>query len=488
MVAEHVDVAVIGAGFGGLGAALELARGGAKVALFEALKYPGGCASTFTRRGHEFEAGATLFSGFGEGQYFRRLADEVGLDMTFVPLDPVVELRTGEFALSIPPDREEFIRRFLALPGAPQQELRLFFDKQRVVADTLWALFDDPALLPPFGLPEFVAHLARTPRYAGLLPLVSRTLEDVLKRWNVAGYEPLRIYLDAVSQITIQTGVKEAEAPFALATMDYFFRGTGHIDGGVGRLAWAMARAFEAHGGRLYMADRVTGLERSASGWTVRSRRRTLHAGQVVANMLPQDLMKMGVGPNDRLSAMARRVETGWGATMLYFALGQVDGGLSPHHYELVADTGQAFVEGNHVFCSLSGADEHKGPDGVRTMTCSTHVPMAAMRVMSEKARGVYVAGVQQKMRETIALRAPELLQDVRMEMTGSPRTFQRFTLRSEGLVGGIPRRVGWQNYADMFAGAVAPGVHLVGDSVFPGQSTLATTIGGAKLAQRLLG
>lgn len=488
MVAEHVDVAVIGAGFGGLGAGLELARGGAKVALFEALKYPGGCASTFTRRGHEFESGATLFSGFGEGQYFRRLADEVELEMNFVPLDPVVELRAGEFSLAIPPDREAFIRRFLALPGAPQQALSAFFERQREVADTLWALFDDPALLPPFGARALFAHVARTPKYAGLLPVVARSLEDVLRRWDVVDFEPLRIYLDAVSQITIQTGVREAEAPFALATMDYFFRGTGHIDGGVGRLAWAMAQAFERAGGRLYMADRVTGLEQTATGWTVRSRRRTLHASKVVANMLPQDVMRLGVGPNDRLSALARRVESGWGATMLYFALGRVDVGEGPHHFELVADAGQPFIEGNHVFCSLSGSSENKGPLGVRTMTCSTHVPISAMRVMSEEARGVYVAGVQQKMRETIALRAPELLEDVRLEMTGSPRTFQRFTLRSEGLVGGIPRRVGMHNYLDMFQGAVARNVYLVGDSVFPGQSTLATTIGGAKLAQRLLG
>jgi len=62
MALQHFDFAVIGAGFGGLATALELARGGASVAIFEALKYPGGCASTFTRRGHQFESGATLGS------------------------------------------------------------------------------------------------------------------------------------------------------------------------------------------------------------------------------------------------------------------------------------------------------------------------------------------------------------------------------------------------------------------------------------------
>ena len=61
------DVAVIGAGFGGLGAALKLSEAGLRVGLVEALNSPGGCASTFKRRGYAFESGATLFSGFAEG-------------------------------------------------------------------------------------------------------------------------------------------------------------------------------------------------------------------------------------------------------------------------------------------------------------------------------------------------------------------------------------------------------------------------------------
>ena len=51
-----LDALVIGAGFGGLGAALRLAEGGARVALCETLKYPGGCASTFERGGHRYGA------------------------------------------------------------------------------------------------------------------------------------------------------------------------------------------------------------------------------------------------------------------------------------------------------------------------------------------------------------------------------------------------------------------------------------------------
>ncbi|MEZ4460696.1 MAG: NAD(P)-binding protein [bacterium] len=248
MDSETYDVAVIGSGFGGMGAALELARSGARVVMYEALTYPGGCASTYSRRGHRFESGATLFSGFGPGQLFDRWTRELELDITFEALDPMVELRTPSFSLEVSSDRDTFLDRFCALPCAKDFPVREFFAKQKAVADTLWGLFDDPAMLPPFGVKEVLGHIAKSPSYASLLPLVNTSLDSVLRRWGVAEFDALRTYLNAVCQITIQTNVAEAEAPFAFATMDYFFRGTGHVHGGVGHLAWALCHAFRTAG------------------------------------------------------------------------------------------------------------------------------------------------------------------------------------------------------------------------------------------------
>jgi len=67
--------------------------------------------------------------------------------------------------------------------------------------------------------------------------------------------------------------------------------------------------------------------------------------------------------------------------------------------------------------------------------------------------------------------------------MTASPRTFARFTGRHRGFVGGVPRRAGLDHYLDLAPRPVANGVWLVGDSVFPGQSTLATALGGQRTA-----
>ncbi len=490
-MSETRDVVVIGAGFGGLAAALELARAGARVTLCEALKYPGGCASTFVRGGTRFESGATLFSGFGPGQLFTRWVEEFALPVRFVPLDPIISLRAPGLSLDVPGDRALFIDRLCAFEGAPVARLRRFFEEQRAVADALWALFDDPARLPPFGLGALAFHASKLPAYLPVLRVVGRPLGAVLERHGLLGFAPLRIWLDAVCQITVQASAAEAEAPFAMGAMDYPFRGTGHVHGGIGVLAEALAEAIARCGGEVRFADKVRAVESTPNGFRVHARRGVLEARHVVANLLPQDLARLASLPSSpALEAHAAEVASGWSATMLYL---EVDGarldGDAPHHFELVGDASRPFLEGNHVFVSISGADEEgRAGAGRRTVTVSTHVSVAALRGLDPEARRARIEAVQTAMRATVDARLPILREATVREMTASPRTFERFTGRTEGLVGGIPRKAGLHHYRRLGLSEPARGLHLVGDSVFPGQSTLATALGGVKVAAAIAG
>lgn len=488
------DVAVVGAGFGGLACALSLAERGARVALFERLTYPGGCASTFSRRGWQFEAGATLFSGFGQGQLFGRWIDRFDLPVTFEAIDPVVEMRSDAFTLPIPRDRRTLVRRFAELKGVSKEaacKVESFFAHQKRIADGLWALFDDPSLLPPFSVKALGRHLMRSPEYLPLIPLLGRSLGDLLEQRGLQHVQPVRTYLDAVCQITVQTDAARAEAPFALAATDYFFRGTGHIRGGIGQLARSLSDAIEGLEGDVFFADAVQQLRPWEGAWTVTSRRREVRARTVVANLLPRalaDLLDCDLEACPELGELSESVQKGWGAAMLYLGLEpEADVPEAAHHFELIDDSSRPFIEGNHVFCSVSSADEaaERTPNGGRTVTCSTHIPMAEMPD-GEAARADYVAAVQETMRQTIRRRAPEIAEAVVLEMPASPRTFQRFTGRPEGYVGGIPREAGLHNYQDIVPRPIRDGLYLVGDSVFPGQSTLACALGGVKVADVL--
>ena len=491
-MAESVDVVVIGAGFGGLGAALRAAELGARVVLSEAVKYPGGCAATFSKDGYRFEAGATLSSGLGEHQLFGTWLQRYGIQLDVDWLDPALVVRSGSMDLEVPANRDGLVERFVAMPGAPERGLRAFFQEQAQVADFFWEVLDDPGLVPPFGLVGLVRHALRLPRAAWLLPRsVCRPLAAVLRRHGVADFAPLRQYLDAVCQITLQCGVDEVEGPLALATMDYFFRGTGHIRGGIGRLAEGMVRCIEAAGGEVRLADAVRSVRRQRPGWLVETRKGALEAQQVFANVLPHQLGEL-VEPasvlRPRQAPLRTEVEKSWGAAMLYRVVRDPPAARPEAlHLDLTGDPAKPLTEGNHVFVSLAARGEtERSPEGTRTATVSTHVPMDRLLSLDDEGKAAYVQEVQDRMRVTIAARAPEW-DDVLHERPGSPRTFQRFTRRQHGYVGGVPRRAGLGNYLGLWPRALAHGLWIVGDSVFPGQSTLACALGGRKAAEAAL-
>ncbi len=248
-------------------------------------------------------------------------------------------------------------------------------------------------------------------------------------------------------------------------------------------------RTLKENGAEVRLGDRVKSLQGDKQGWRLETRSGEYHADRVAANVLPQDLQTLVGGSNRKLARVAAKVRSGWGACMLYRVVRAPAGAPdSAKHLELIQDEDAPFTHGNHLFVSISGAqDLGRCPVGMRTMTVSTHVPIAEWGDLPAEEIGMRVAEVQARMRAGLAALAPEWEREVEFETSASPRTFQRFTRRSEGLVGGVPRTKGLCQYLDMFSGPVAPGLALVEDSAFPGRSTLAAALGGHRAVDRLL-
>lgn len=484
------DVLVIGAGFGGLGCALALSERGARVCICESLKYVGGCASTFDKDGYRFDAGATLLSGLDSHQPLGTWLTRYAPDVTLEPMDPLVELRTAAFTLPIERSRDRLLHRFAAMPSAPRSQLERFFRMQARVADTLWSLFDDPHLLPPFRAGTLARHLGKAVRYAQLAPLLGKSLHQVLAQYGLSGFPPLRVYLDALCQITVQRPSTQAEAAFALAAMDYYYRGTTHVRGGVGVVAEALAQGAEQCGAQLRRSTRVKQLQQGEDSlWIAQTRRGPVRARAVVANLLPEALGQM-LHPSlaaPALRPLKDRVEASWGAAMLYRVVEPPEDATShAHHLQLVADSSAPFAEGNHVFVSISGANEiDRAPAGARVLTLSTHVPIPQDGPPHANTQA-FLDDVHERMRRTVAARAPEWQAGVRYERTASPRTFARFVGRPQGRVGGPPRDTGLCNYRNLGPVQPLPRLWLVGDSVFPGQSALAAAVGGMRTAEAI--
>jgi phytoene dehydrogenase-like protein len=143
--------------------------------------------------------------------------------------------------------------------------------------------------------------------------------------------------------------------------------------------------------------------------------------------------------------------------------------------------------EGNSVYLSLSPPwDKTRTPDGKRAVTFSTHTNLGDWWDLYENQPQGYERRREQiteKMLQAAEVALPGFIQAVELKLPGTPVTFQRFTRRRWGWVGGFPQTSLFRAWGPR----LAENVWMVGDSIFPGQSTASVALGGLRVAQTIL-
>ena len=142
---NRYDVAVIGAGLGGLQCAYILAKRGMKVVVVEKGQLLGGCIQTFARRGRKFDTGFHYVGGLDDGQPLNRLFKEFGLmDLPWVRLDDdgFDEVIYGGKSYMIPSGFDNFKARMKgSFPGSAA-EIDSYTDFLEGVATGVFGSFD----------------------------------------------------------------------------------------------------------------------------------------------------------------------------------------------------------------------------------------------------------------------------------------------------------------------------------------------------------
>ena len=120
-------------------------------------------------------------------------------------------------------------------------------------------------------------------------------------------------------------------------------------------------------------------------------------------------------------------------------------------------------------------------------MTITTHTEVKQWWELLERDQSAYEARKAEygeRMLDLVESILPGFRQHISLNMPGTPVTYQFYTDRHLGMVGGFPQ-------GSLFA-ARSPrvgiaNVRLVGDSVFPGQSTAGVSLGAIRVVEDVL-
>ena len=239
---------VIGAGLGGLAAAMRLGAKGYAVTLLDRLDTVGGRGSSVTLDGHRFDLGPTIVT---VPQVFRSLWAACGRDfdaeVELRALDPFYEIRWPDGSrFTARGDTDAMVDEVRRLsPGDVGGYLRFLEDSRRryvvgfegMVAEPMHRLWDTVKVLPEFAMlraDKSILGLAR-----------SRVRDERLRM--ALSFHPLFIGGDPMHVTSMYALVSHLEKEF----------GVHYAIGGVQAIADAMARVVGDQGGRIRLEAEV---------------------------------------------------------------------------------------------------------------------------------------------------------------------------------------------------------------------------------------
>ncbi|WP_165227292.1 phytoene desaturase family protein [Aquisphaera insulae] len=489
------DLLVIGGGVGGLATAALAQRMGLTTALLEAHTKLGGCAGYFGRGPFTFDAGATALMGLGPGEPLGDLLARVGLDFETVPASGY-RVHLPDRSIEIVPDAAEFLARDAAAFGPTRADRRrIFWDLQAFVGGRLFRAAGRVPRLPARSAGDLWHDL----KILGLSGVTAAstaaiTVRQMLRILGLEADLPFRSFLAMLLQDTAQAGPETVPFANAAACLHAYRLGMRRPRGGMRALAEGLGRRFAEQGGVLHtgtLVDRVESRDGSREFVVVTRRRHRLTAREVVFN-LPLDLAARLLGRDleGPLARAERKSRAVWGAFTGYLAIDRAAiPDDSPLFHQVLRDYDAPIHDGNNILVSLSPAgDEGYGPPRARIVTMSTHTELAGWKDLDGAAYAARKSQFRDRLLAALARALPDAPGALIHEEFASPRSFRRYTRRTGGAVGGAPVSRWNSNALAVGSDVLGPGLWVVGDSVFPGQGTMAVAISAIRVVERITG
>lgn len=486
------SVIVVGGGIGGLTAGALLSETH-DVTVLERSNEWGGSAGKFSRGDFLFPVGATLGMGFEKGGVHDIIAEKLKLSFDATCLEEVMQIHLPDdpHPIVFKQNRKEHLQNLQQRFPDYRAQLERFYQEIWKMAQEIKHLMKAMPVMPPKTLGDW-RLLIQAMRVSSLsLSLYFfQTVGDLVKKHGLDTCQPFLIYLDGQLIDSMQTGYEQCSALIGALALDLYHTGAFYVDGGLYQVAEKLVEVVEKNGTAKKRTKVVKAYKEDK--WIVEDRKGNRYtADHLVFNIpLPNIQEIVGTTTFEQMGIRYKRKvhQPMWGTFTLYMAVKkEVIPDDTPLFHQVMASDNME--EGNHIFISLSKlGDTKRAPAYARTVNVSTHTSLDEWKNLSKEAYEQKKQAYVEKMVQGVKHAFPAIEEGMIQLLPGTPRTWETFTSRKNGMVGGYAQTNEQTLFRALSHRTNVNGLWICGDSVFPGASTVGVSMSGYHVYKSIRG
>ncbi len=464
-------IAVVGAGLGGLAAALRLQAAGLATTLFEARDGPGGRAYVYREAGFCFDAGPTVITAPSCLEELFAVSGKPLSDLVeLIPNDPFYRIQWSDGErFDYWGDSERLSAEIVRLSESDLEGYRAFYRYSEEVFDTGYRGLVAEPFLKLRDMLRVAPSLLRLRADRSVYRTVARFVRSERLR-QVLSFHSLLIGGHPFASSSIYTLIHFLERS----------EGVFFVRGGTGALVQAMVERFVELGGRLRLSTPVRRIRRSAAGHRLATDSDEALFDAVVSNADVHHTYASLYAEEPVARRRARRLaKMQWSMSLFLVYLG-VDRrypGLA-HHTVLLGPRyrehldevfyGSSLPEDFSLYLHAPGvSDDSLAPPGCETFYVLSPVPhLGRARIDWEREAPAYADRILASL-ETLL---PDLRRHIRVRRIFSPLDFERELAAFQGSAFSLAptlRQSAWLRPHNR--DARIPGLYLVGAGTHPG-------------------
>ncbi|MFH0926237.1 MAG: NAD(P)/FAD-dependent oxidoreductase [bacterium] len=472
------DVVIIGAGIGGLTTGALLGNRGLRVAIFEQGEKAGGCCQSFKRENLTFDAGAHISWGFENAGSHDKVLSDLHLALQGIKLDPLYQVILPNHRLDIFDAYDKFLAEVGREFPSEIHIIDVFSTKLKELEEFFYNLTLDKFAIPPKGLSNKFEHLKFFLQNLRKSSYVKKVTNELLTKINISS--EVKTMLDA--QVFYFTQKNLTDSPALLASFFLSLRKHGlyYIQGTTQALVSILLRSLNKNNVKIFYKSKVKEIifkNKKAIGLKINDIT-DVSSRYIISNTTLWDLYGYLIKPEIQKPGLKRLLlnhPPEWAPISLYLG---VEEGILPspinEHLFIIKDYNCPLFDTNLAFISISPKwDNIRAPNGKRAITATCLLPIKKWE--EELSNTNYTTLKEKKTNEminTLESVITFLKEGIVFKDLATPSTFNRYTLRKQGVIGGIEQLT--TDFKRKYLSNYTPykNVFVVGDNTLPGKGT----------------